>query len=55
MSEKQNRRWLYTKLKNYLWKIITPNAYGSLKRSETIIKELIDIIKTFEKNNENLK
>lgn len=49
-SEKQNRRWLFNKLKNYLWKIINPNVYGSLKKQKTIVNELIKILEEFKNN-----
>jgi len=49
-TEKQNRRWLYSKLKNFLCKIITANAYGVLRGQSTIAKDLKKIIKEFEDN-----
>lgn len=50
LSEKQNRRWLFQKLHNYLWKIVTTNAYGVLRGHYTIIKDLREIIDQFESN-----
>ena len=49
-TEKQNRAWLETKLKNYMWKIKKPNAYGSLKKQQTIANELTAIVSDFDKN-----
>ena len=49
-TEKQNRAWLHTKLSNYLWKIKDQNAYGSLKKQETIYNDLKNIIKDFGSN-----
>lgn len=49
-TEKQNRAWLAVKLENYLWKIKKPNAYGSLKKQQTIVKDLQMIVDQFNKN-----
>jgi len=49
-TEKQNRRWLFDKLRNYLWKIISQNVYGVLRGQKTIVKDLQKIIKEFESN-----
>lgn len=49
-TDKQNRAWLLLKLTNYLYKIKNKNSYGSLKKQETIAKELRAIVDEFENN-----
>ena len=49
-TEKQNRRWLFTKLHNFLWKIVQANVYGVLRGQKTIVRDLRLIIDEFEKN-----
>jgi len=48
-TEKQNRAWLQIKLTNFIYKIKNPNSYGSLKKQETLVKELRWIVDEFEK------
>jgi len=48
-TEKQNRAWLQVKLTNFIYKIKNTNSYGSLKKQETLVKELQWIVDEFEK------
>lgn len=49
-TEKQNRAWLKIKIGNFLYRIDHPNAYGSMKKVETLAKDLEEILKTLKKN-----
>ena len=49
-TENQNRAWLKIKIANFLYRIDHPNAYGSMKKVETLAKDLEEILKTIKKN-----
>ena len=44
LSENQIRAWLQKKLEGYIWKIKGKNSYGSMKKLETIVSDLQQII-----------
>jgi len=48
MTEKQIRNWLEKKITGYIWKIKGENSYGSRKKLETILKDILEILVEFE-------